>query len=178
MVQDVQSDSSGRYPADFMRAVERVLADEGGYVCDPADPGGATKYGISQREYPTLDIRQLTREQAVAIYYRDYWSGRRYGELPAAIAEKLFDLAVNMGADHATLCLQRALRACGHAVVRDGALGPKTVSAALKAPGEALLASLRSEAAAYYRLTAERWRLERGETGCEFLTGWLNRAYE
>lgn len=178
MVQDTQSDNAGRYPEEFMRAVKRVLADEGGYVRDPADPGGATRYGISQREYPTLDIRDLTREEAVAIYYRDYWRGRSYGELPSAIAGKLFDLAVNMGADHATLCLQRALRACGHAVVRDGSLGPKTVDAALKAPGDALISALRSEAAGYYRLTAERWRLERGESECEFLTGWLNRAYE
>jgi lysozyme family protein len=175
-VQDAQAD---RYPEEFVRAVGRVLDDEGGYVCDPSDPGGETKYGISRRAYPDLDIRDLTREQAIAIYYRDYWREHRYGDLPAAVAEKLFDLAVNIGPANGTRCLQRALRACGHHVADDGVLGPATAEAArAAAPASALLAAVRSEAAAHYRLTAALWPYKRGGAKCEFLTGWLNRAYE
>src|SRR5690606_28008981 len=54
----------------FRRAVEVVLKHEGGYVNNPSDPGGETKYGISKRSYPELDIANLTQEDAIAIYYR------------------------------------------------------------------------------------------------------------
>ncbi|MBI5843910.1 MAG: hypothetical protein HZB23_04475 [Deltaproteobacteria bacterium] len=48
------------------------MAHEGGYVNDPADPGGETRFGISRRAYPNEDIKALTRERAAEIYYRDY----------------------------------------------------------------------------------------------------------
>ena len=48
--------------------IERVLVHEGGYVNDPRDPGGETKYGIAKRSYPGVDIRNLTRAQAVGIW--------------------------------------------------------------------------------------------------------------
>src|ERR1700676_720469 len=143
------------YPALFLQAVTRVLANEGGYARMAGDPGGATRFGISQRDYPRLELANLTREGAIAIYFRDFWKTGRYGELPAAIAVKLFDLSVNMGPAHAANCLQRALRACGTTVVEDGAMGNTTISAANHAHGEALLAALRSEAAGYYRAIAE-----------------------
>jgi len=166
------------YPALFVQAVTRVLANEGGYASLPNDPGGETNFGISQRDYPRLDIRNLTREGAMAIYFRDFWKAGRYAELPNAIAVKLFDLSVNMGPAHAVQCLQRALRACGTTVVEDGALGNATVAAANRANGAALLAALRSEAAGYYRATAEM-SAGRGQGGeSSFLAGWLNRAYQ
>jgi len=171
------------YPVAFKGAVERVLADEGGYVANPADPGGETNFGISQREYPDLDIRNLTRDQAIEIYYRDWWNKFRFGELPAAVAAKVFDLAVNMGPAEAVRCLQRALRACCFVYIgEDGNLGPLTVKASemlegaveMKARGvpTPLLASLRSEAAGCYRAMAIHRHLDE-----EFLKGWLNRAY-
>ena len=58
---------------------------------------------------PNLDIAALTPEAAAAIYYHDWWQRYRYGELPGPIAVKLFDLAVNIGPDHAARCMQRAL---------------------------------------------------------------------
>jgi lysozyme family protein len=66
-----------QYPSEFLTAVERVLADEGGYVCNPSDPGGETNFGITKRSYPDLDIKGLTREDAIAIYWRDWWT--KYG---------------------------------------------------------------------------------------------------
>ena len=59
--------------SSFDLAIPIVLENEGGYVNDPADPGGETKYGISKRSYPALDIKNLTVEQATAIYLRDFW---------------------------------------------------------------------------------------------------------
>ncbi len=169
--------STPSYPALFTQAVTRVLVNEGGFASVSGDPGGQTKYGISQREYPSLDIANLTQSEAIAIYFRDFWKAGRYGELPPAIAIKLFDLSVNMGAAHATECLQAALRACGIAVVQDGALGNGTVAAASRAGAAALLAAVRSEAAGYYRMLAERTGV-RAEEQARFLEGWLNRAYQ
>jgi len=169
---------SSAYPALFMQAAARVLANEGGYARLPGDPGGETNFGISRRDYPGLDIANLTRDAAIAIYFRDFWKVSRYGEVPAAIAIELFDLSINMGAAHATRCLQRALRACGMTVLEDGALGNGTVSAANRANGEVLLAALRSEAAGYYRATAEKSAVLREGGDASFLDGWLNRAYQ
>lgn len=158
----------------FVRAVKIVLDHEGGYVNDPDDPGGETRWGISKRSYPDLDIASLTREQAAEIYYRDWW--RRYGyskfDVPE-IATKVFDLAVNVGPTAAHKILQRALHACGQRhVVVDGILGPQTIGAANDVHPLMLLAALRAEAAAHYRtLVARNPRLNK------YLNGWLNRAY-
>ena len=158
----------------FRYAVEVVLRHEGGYVYDPVDPGGETKYGISKRSYPNLDIKALTKEQAIEIYRRDWWDRYGYDRIePLEVAAKVLDMAVNMGPDAAHRCLQRALHACGRRdVIIDGIIGPQTVGAANSVPPEALLAALRSEAASHYRMVAfEHLELRR------FLAGWLNRAY-
>jgi lysozyme family protein len=166
------------YPRAFQSAVGKVLGDEGGYSDDPADPGGETNWGICKRNYPALDIRSLTRVRAIAIYYSDWWQRYHYSDLPAPIGAKVFDLAVNIGPEHAMNCLQRALRACGKQVEEDGVNGPATRIAAQAANQAALLAALRSEAAGYYRELATTERGRRGGHGAEFLRGWLNRAYE
>lgn len=57
----------------FNEALDFTLSWEGEYVFNPQDPGGETKYGISKRSYPLLDIFNLTLEQARNIYYNDYW---------------------------------------------------------------------------------------------------------
>jgi len=172
------STQTQNYPPAFARAIARLLGDEGGYVDNPADPGGETKFGISKREYPDLEIATLTRADAAAIYYRDWWQRYRYSELPGPIAAKLFDLAVNIGPDHAVRCLQRALRACGRRVTEDGALGRATNIAVGAANQLAMLAALRAEAAGYYRSLAALERGRRAGGDREFLDGWLNRAYE
>jgi lysozyme family protein len=170
--------NASSYPRLFTQAVNRVLANEGGYVRLASDPGGATKFGISQRDYPQLDISALTRDEAIAIYFRDFWKAGRYGELPDAIATKLFDLSINMGPAHAVRCLQRALRACETPVVEDGALGNSSIAAAKRANAAALLAALRSEAAGYYRTMTEVAVSKDERNDTSFLEGWLNRAYQ
>jgi len=79
--------------ANFDQAIPQVLANEGGYVNDPKDPGGETNFGISKRTYPNVDIKNLTKEQAEAIYRRDFWLFD--GLTSQLVANKLFDAYVN-----------------------------------------------------------------------------------
>jgi len=164
------------YPSAFLKALDTVLADEGGYVNCPEDPGGATRFGISQRQYPDLNIARLTSAEAAAIYYRDWWLRFDFGSLPDSIGAKLFNLAINLGPRPATLCLQRALRACGAMVNEDGVLGAHTREAVNRVDCGMLMAALRSEAAGHYRLLAGR--RDGGARFDRFLKGWLRRAYE
>lgn len=84
-------------PSAFDRSVEIVLRFEGGYVNNPADRGGPTKYGISKRAHPNVDIENLTVEDAKKIYYKDYWipSGASSMKYPMSLV--VFDTAVLMG---------------------------------------------------------------------------------
>lgn len=110
----------------FSDAVEIILKEEGGYVSDPHDPGGETNWGISKRIYPDLDIRNLSREQAIEIYHNDYWDVCRCGDLPSGIALMVFNSAVNQGPGTAACSLQISL---GFVRV-DGHIGPVTAEAA------------------------------------------------
>lgn len=81
----------------FDSAFAIVVGIEGGYVNDPKDPGGETRWGISKRQYPNVDIPQLTLEQAKAIYLRDYWNTHGCDKLDWTEALLVFDCAVNGG---------------------------------------------------------------------------------
>lgn len=111
----------------FERAIEYVLDNEGGLT--RCDPGGITKYGISKRAYPDLDIESLTREQAKEIYRRDYWEVA-YDLIPdERLATKLFDHAVNIGNKMANKLLQRAVNELRPGALKeDGIIGPKTLT--------------------------------------------------
>ena len=82
---------------NFDEAIKFVLKWEGGYSNDPNDPGGETKFGISKRSYPELDISKLTLKQAKEIYYQNYWLKAGCDELPFPFDIIVFDTAVNMG---------------------------------------------------------------------------------
>ncbi|GEM45926.1 glycoside hydrolase family 108 protein [Deinococcus cellulosilyticus] len=93
----------------FNHAVNLILGHEGGYSDDPRDPGNwtggqvgsgvlrGTKWGIAANTYPNLDIKHLTRQQAVEIYRRDYWLAMDCDNLSAPLGLCVFDCAVNMG---------------------------------------------------------------------------------
>lgn len=106
----------------FARAVSHVLKMEGGLVDNPSDPGGLTNFGISQRAYPQMDIRNLTQSQAAQIYHEDYWEKIHGDELPDPVAFALLDYAVNSGVGAAIRGLQRAIGA-----PVDGIMGPDTI---------------------------------------------------
>jgi lysozyme family protein len=108
----------------FEKAVRIVLQWEAGYV---VDEGGATKYGISKRAYPKLDIANLTVEQATEIYRTDYWNKCRCGDLPDGLALLVFDSSVNQGQGTAIKLLQESL-----GVLADGKIGPVTIAATQK----------------------------------------------
>ncbi len=108
----------------FEIAISRVLGNEGGYVNDPADPGGETQWGISKRAYPQLDIRSLTREQAVEIYRHDFWLRVHADEMPEPLQFQALDFAVNSGIETAVRKLQLAA-----GVADDGHWGPVTRAA-------------------------------------------------
>jgi len=113
---------------DFNIAFDRLLGHEGGYVNDPKDPGGETKWGISKRSYPNVDIKNLTRDQAKAIYRRDFWDLIHAERLHDGVAFQLFDFAVNSGIQTAIRYFQRAL-----GVADDGQWGSVSQAAADKA---------------------------------------------
>ena len=84
----------------FEKAISFTLKYEGGYVNNPNDPGGETKYGISKRKYPDLDIKNLSIEQAKEIYYNDYWikpNIYRISKINPKLAIAVFDTHVNTG---------------------------------------------------------------------------------
>lgn len=81
----------------FDKAMQFVGLMEGGYVNDSNDKGGETKYGISKKSYPNLDIKNLTKEQAEEIYYKDFWLKNNCDTMHPTFAVLVFDTAVNMG---------------------------------------------------------------------------------
>lgn len=118
---------------NFDSAFLLVIGHEGGYVNDPRDPGGETKFGISKRAYPKVDIKNLTIADAKHIYFNDYWSRLQLDKLPDAIRFDMFDAAVNSGLSMAAKFLQRALR-----IKDDGVIGPATIAAANALPADRL----------------------------------------
>ena len=161
------------YEEKFEKAFGYMIENEGGYVFDKNDPGGETKFGISKKSYPHLNIKALTLEDAKKIYYEDYWIKGKIDQIQSEIiAAQLLDLTVNLGIRAATIILQRALRSASIYVSEDGLMGPVTISAVSNSEPNILLAAMKSEAAGYYRLiTSKNPRLKK------FLQGWLNRAY-
>lgn len=107
---------------DFDTAFSRVIGSEGGYVNNPADPGGETKFGISKRSYPDEDIAGLTIERAKFLWERDFW--KPLGETHPAIKFQCFDFAGNSGMGTAIRKLQAAV-----GVADDGHWGPVSAAA-------------------------------------------------
>jgi lysozyme family protein len=136
------------YSSKFLKAFEYLIYHEGGYSKNSADAGGETKYGISKRSYPHLDIKKLTPDQARQIYFVDFWLKAKCEQIDDEnISTKFFDLCVNMGIAQAVKLIQRALRSTGISVIEDGIIGPVTLAAINKVDSTDLLAALKSEAA-------------------------------
>lgn len=148
----------------FDDALALILDLEGGgkITDDPADPGGLTRWGISQRAYPDLDIRNLSRDEAAAIYRRDYWQPMGCDGYPYVTALMLFDCAVNQGLPTAARLAQAA---AGVAV--DGIIGPRSRAAIAAAHPVAFTAQI-----AVARL--DRYRHAGGAN--RFFRGWAARV--
>lgn len=107
----------------FEKALEFVFAHEGCFSDDPDDSGGLTRWGISQKNHPDVDIRNLTREQATTIYQNEYWNAGKCNDMPSSLAFVVFDMAVNQGVGVAVRDLQKLL-----GVKVDGIIGPETMA--------------------------------------------------
>lgn len=163
----------------FNHAIAFVLGKEGGYVNDPTDKGGETKYGISDKRdgiadgmtdvdgdnKPDTRIKDLTLEQASQIYFRDYWYPSYCTDWPDGISLLVFDSAVQHGAKKAISLLQDAV-----GVTADGIVGPKTTVAVISADPEWLLTRYLLRRARYY---AEI--IKGNPSQAKYLNGWFNR---
>lgn len=155
----------------FDQAIEFVFKHEGGYVNDPLDPGGETKFGISKRSWPHIDIKNLTYDQAAEIYRDNYWDEVGGDLLPYSIALAVFDFAVNSGVSTAVKCLQTQVGA-----VPDGKFGPNTlreIQEEIRIVGEKRIAiKLCSDRADYFvSIVKSRPHMVR------FLRGWMSRVF-
>lgn len=119
----------------FDGAFERLIGHEGNYVNHPKDPGGETKFGITKRSYPGLNIKALTLDKAKAIYRQDFWDALQVERLPEPLRFHVFDAAVNSGRGSAARWLQAAA-----GVAQDGRIGPITLAAVARFNPAALVA--------------------------------------
>jgi len=180
----------------FRLAVDFLLAHEGGYVDDKADPGGVTNWGVSLRfaraagdldgdgrldldldgdgDVDGEDIRRMSRDDAAYVYWLHWWKRYDYGSFQLGLATKLLDLSVNMGSTQAHKIVQRAARAMGaeYRLTDDGQLGPRSREVLGRLSNADFLPAIRAEAAGFYRGLV----IQRPASG-KFLAGWLNRAY-
>jgi len=166
--------------ANFEEAVEHTLQWEGGYSCNPSDPGGETLFGIARNRHPewsgwsrvdalkkhfsgsgltgVLNADGGLRESAKLFYEENFW---HYDDLDSqAVANKVFDLGVNVGPAKAITWLQAAVGA-----KPDGKFGPKTCECTNTLPSIMILGKLKAFAKSYYESLNKP----------EFIKGWLRR---
>lgn len=164
-------------------ALQTLLPIEGEFSNNPADHGGATKYGISLSFYRTnIDpvatvqtINDLTILQVTEIYRKYFWDNYGYGKiLNQQVATKLFLMCVNSGPKQAHKLIQRATWAVlGYLCVKDdGILGDESISAINQCASN-IIYSFRSEAANFYKKLVDN-----DSSQAMFLNGWLKRAYK
>jgi len=145
--------------------MEWILKAEGGFNDIENDKGGATKYGISHRSYPALDISSLTIEDAAEIYRVDYYDAYRLDELPAAVGLFALDGFINHRPKPAAIILQSAVGA-----KPDGIIGNKTIKTSHAHTEQHTLEKM---AAARYRLYFDIVTSDSSQV--QFLDGWINR---
>lgn len=163
--------------ADFDKAIQKTLAWEGGYVNDLLDPGGMTKFGISKRAHPDLDIASLTVEKAQQIYRREYWNALYDGIQDQAVAEELFDFGVNVGIKTAVRTLQESLRyMLAGPIIPDGIFGRATLEAVNGAFPGLFLREFRARQAYYYADLVIRQADANEHSKKRFLLGWFRRV--
>ena len=153
----------------FQRALPILLSDEGGFVNDPSDSGGATNLGVTFKAWSAWigrpaterEIRALSPAVVAPFYLAEYWTACSCDALPAGLAYLIFDTAANEGPERARMFLQRVL-----GVVADGDIGPKTLLALRGCDPPTVIRGVCASREAHYRSLA---------TVPRFGKGWLNR---
>lgn len=169
--------------ADFSQFLPIILRNEGGWVDDPADPGGATNKGITLptfRAYgprlldvqPTIpQLKKLTDEQAGKIYKTEYWDPIFGDEIQfELLAHMLCDFHVNAG-HHAVTVLVKVLNTLGSNHVPSGRLTRKIMDSLNHHDSAAVYMDYKAARIAYYRTIAQEHPVLR-----RFLRGWINRV--
>lgn len=156
---------------EFEKAIEVVLRHEGGYVNHPQDPGGETNFGITKRSYPDLNIKSLTKADAIEIYRKDFWDKHGIQDYPPSVRLQAFDMIVNMGPKNAVRTIQKCLLRIGIDISPDGVMGPKTMAALRQVSSITLSAELSLERVRYYVSLVEAKPNMK-----VFLLGWVKRA--
>jgi len=170
----------------FDECIQHTLDVEGGFVNDPDDSGGATKWGITLGFYRSYvdseatveDIRTLGRKQAKKIYRRKFWrpaefavDGCTYSDLPVGPDRQALSMAINAGWKKSHTIIQKAIVDAGGETSTDGWLGPSTVTEASKIDAETLIERIAINLATFY---AEIVLADRSQQ--KFLEGWMFRA--
>lgn len=155
--------------ANWKASLACVLKSEGGNDDDPADHGGRTSRGITQREYdawrterrePTLDVWRAPQSDIESIYHGEYWSPW-CALMPTPMDYMYFNTAVLAGPDRAARLLQQAL-----GVAADGRIGPVTRQAFATATPREFVG----------RFTSASWAFYISLHQPRFIRGWLNRV--
>lgn len=131
-----------RSRANFERAQALIKEFEGGFVDDPQDPGGATNFGIThttlanwrKRPVTTLDVRNMSYEEAKAIYFSEYWTHCACGGMPGPLALPVYNVAVHAGPGRAAEFLLRALNQNGAALATGSTINDNMLAAIPRAP--------------------------------------------
>jgi lysozyme family protein len=159
----------------FLDAVEVVLKNEGGFVNHPADRGGPTNWGITQKVYEAYkgrpvsidEIKNMPRSEAIAIYKRNYWDKIGGDQLKYyATALTLFDQAVNRGVAAVIRQVQGIL-----GLNQDGRLGSQTIAALNAIPDTKFIPQFLTAAENSYKAIVQK-----NPSQSVFINGWLKRV--
>lgn len=156
--------------SNWQKSFELMLKSEGGYVNNPADPGGMTNLGVTKatwenwigRESDEAEMRALTPEKVEPLYKRKFWDMCKCDDLPDGIDYLVFDFAVNAGPGRSAKILQTAV-----SVTPDGGIGPMTLAAVAQHSPADLIEKFSQSKEDFYRSL---------NTFATFGKGWLNRV--
>ena len=154
----------------FYQVIDKILKLEGGYVDDPNDRGGETKFGISKRSHPEYDIKNITEETARDIYLEYYWKPSKVERLDEHLRSDVFDMVITSGQSNAIKTLQRACNSSSRCekLTVDGRIGPNTVRESNKIDVERFRA---------FRTLFYAHIILKNPQQESFYVGWYNRAH-
>lgn len=162
---------------NFDEAFKLTIGLEGGYSNDPDDPGGETRYGVTKRDFPQEDIKNLTLERAKEIYKQFYWDKMGLDLIEDVdIACEIFDTGLNGGIRTAVKIAQRTVNALGYNISVDGYMGEVTAAALntlTKKDKNAVYVTLNClQGARYVELTERKPQFKK------FFRGWVNHRVQ
>ena len=160
----------------FDEAFDLTMTWEGGGRLHKiaGDPGGSTKFGISQRAFPNTDVAGLTERKARMLARLHYWNPLQTDFLPAALRWQVFDTGFNAGVVRSAKLLQRSVNLCRQAqglesfIDEDGMIGPATLDAVDRIDADRLALTFKAHRIGHYMALADR--------SPRFIYGWLRRA--